>query len=267
MKKKYYTVVLAVAAILCSCGRDVDYQSSYEDSSSYNANVFKESEIVRGELQTVSEIHIEPPVHDMYADFIDVSINNDLINELINGSFELETKEDSYENTQWYSVVFYSDGSVIDVWRIDCAGTITNNEGNKYLRSSGINTWLSKIETQYGIDKNLLSKAPGKNYFGLLDGVSNALLSDSSYRVGSNSKDKTLIGNELKNLKSCLQGCTISHNRTESINIKFTLVMYSTQGAPLYKLIVDDEGNAYTSFGYKINSDSLNEFLINILNL
>lgn len=256
MKKTY--LVLAILFLFCTFG------FGCKNSNKEKTEIIGESKIsddsfggCKMNIEKLSKIKIQDVVANMYANELDVQLDNGLILEFKNIISNVIEKDDNFETSPWYAITFCDDcDQVLDRWVIDTHDTITNLDGERYFRTRKIDEWLKQIEKKNNITRNMLADKPGKNYFGLLENVcfGTILKNDSITEAYSSINANEINEGELSSLKNVLSSSLIDNLNKSKYSEIYTIVLYSETGSVLYTLHVDENNNIYTCYGYQIEA-------------
>lgn len=256
MSKFKIIIVYSCATLLLSgCGAVSETYSIVSRQDSVVSRL--EDDIMEIDYKKTTAIRINPPVDNMYMDSIDIEITKEYVDEFIRCADNVETYEEPFESEPWYSIKIMSNEGIMDNWRVDCSGVITTCTGTKLKRSGDIDSLLSKLETEYSISMNILSSTPGINYFGLMNEVESIIIYKNTQSFMSESSNISVNLDNVTTIKNILSKCEIESSIAGLSNTPYSLVLYGKNEEPLYKLLIDDAGEIYTSYGYKIKSPYL----------
>ena len=264
---KYKTIITLGCTItillLSGCGTMFE---SYNSSPGRDSAVSSlEDDIMEIDYKTTIALRVTSPIDNMYIESICTDISKKHVAAFIRCADNAETYEEPFESEPWYSIQIMSSEGIMDTWRVDCSGVITTSKGLKIRRSGELDTWLNQIESEYSLSMNILSSSPGDNYFGLIDEVNSIVIYKTTQGFTSDDSDENISSDVVTSIKSILSQCEIVSTQTNPDNVVYSLVLYGKTENPLYKLLVDADGEIYTSYGYPIKSSDLKSLLNSLI--
>ncbi len=223
-----------------------------------------EDDIMEIDYKKTTTLRVTSPTDNMYRETLNIEVANKYVDAFIRCADSVETYEEPFESEPWYSIQIMSSEGIIDKWRVDCSGVISTSKGVKIRRAGDLDDLLNQIESDYSISMNILSSSPGNNYFGLIKEVKSIVLYKTTHEFTSDDSDENVNSDVATSIKAMLSQCEIISSQTKPDNVMYSLVLYGQTEEPLYKLLIDADGDIYTSYGYPIKSPDL-ESLLNSL--
>lgn len=261
------SILLYVAMCVSSCSSLHEDSSDSIDSITENENLYTETvgDIMISSFQNVSSATLSNSINGMYSNTIDIVISEEYIKRLKTAYMNASFSDDLKFRFPLYSISFFdSEGEIIEKWDIDTYRTIRTLCGTKFSREGQIDEILTTIEEKYDSGYNLLEQIPGEEYYVLISEASSGYFRKQVSDNFDDSIDYEVPENILQEIKNGWQSIKIEPIRMDYTAV-YTINLYNNDGNGLYAFHIDSSNNVYTSTGYPLEGDFINNWVDTII--
>jgi len=257
----FFTVI--IGGFLFACGQVAD---NYEESIGTTSEFSDGSNIELMNIAEIDRIEIREPSDGVYKSQLLLQVKGDYLTRFAEVMHNIKIDNELPMRTPLYSLYFYNgNNEIVDTWTIDVYRTIITKDSNKFLRenSSDIDTLLSDIESDYGLGYDLLERVPGESYYSNIENADAIYIrsQDDSYFDDDVVIDYKVSNGLVDQMKCHWQEIITSSTQNKNYTIRYTINVSDRNGIALYAIHLADDDSLYTSTGYKLSGQFINEWI------
>ena len=226
--------------------------------SGCNNNDKKGDNDVRKVLSDVYSIEITDVAADMYSSPLQISLSEAEVKMLIEALDNAPEKKTSFTGYLYYSFVLYDkENQQVDKITIDTQKTIRFDSGITLDRTEQLNSVIKSIEYKHNISLDIWDRKPSNGYFALFNLVDHGQLYEITENNFVDGLKFDLTKGECSDIVKQITDFSFSDDIIEYIDKKYVFDFYTVDGATVYILYLDKNGDVYTEQGYKVDCETL----------
>ncbi|MBQ8165363.1 MAG: hypothetical protein IJZ94_06070 [Clostridia bacterium] len=213
-------------------------------------------------LNNVAKIRITDVAENMYKEPLDIFLTEEEVVSFVSAAKVANARQDSFSGYLYYSLEMIGvNGDVIDRLTLDTNNIAEFQSGIILERSGELDSVLKTIETKYNITTEIWLRQPDEGYFSLFNMADHGTLDEITENNFIEGIDYDFSKEECQKIENALNEFEFSEFSSDNTNMKYELDIYSSGGAGLYQLYINENNEVFTDTGYQVKSNLLSEYI------
>ena len=269
-KISFLITILGMIMVFAACTKEQPVRKvesvEPEESDVLEENVEPEQDEKSKEyakiLDDVAYVTFGDVIEGAYEESIDFELDEEDVESLKGQKDNIILKDGEIFTLASYRLTLYDEEhNKLDSWIIGWACEAETEEHGLIYGEGEFGDWIEAFEEKYAVkSRNLYSRTPGENYLTKLEDMDRMKLYEITANKFIPSISYELEEEDIGKFKVLKNEIIVGHERYEVDEYYYKIEMYTDAGAGVYTWIVGLDDKIYTSQGYEISGDAIEEW-------